>query len=167
MDHDFHNVNIIPSVALRCNIPNSVAGSFLIGSKDGTGQFFCDAIFDPSEVFDRCAQLIDTLRKKGLNPTVLVLQTDVGLNHSLKRTSVQLVLMSVFNKLDLDHFAILRCAPNGSARNKVERSMSILNLPLAHVALKQGKIPDVPILEQTFSKCCCGRSCDVRHCRIC
>ena len=59
--------------------------------------------------------------------------------------------MSVFNKLDLDHFSILRCAPNGSARNKVERSMSILNLPLAHVALKQGKIPDVPILEQTLA----------------
>ena len=113
--------------------------------------FFCDAIFDPSEVFDHCAQLIDTLCKKGLNPTVLVLQTDCGLNYSLKGTSFQLVLMFVFNELDLNHFVTLRCASNGSARNIVEHSMSILNLPLAHVALKQGKIPDVPILEQTLA----------------
>ena len=83
MDHDFHYVNIIPSVTLRCNIPNSVAGSFFIG-EDGTGQFFVtlrDAIFDPSEVYDHCAQLIDTLLKKGLNHAVLVLQIDGGPDH--------------------------------------------------------------------------------------
>ena len=76
MYHDFHYVNIIPSVILRCNIPDSVAGSFFIGDEDGTGQIFVtlrDAIFDPSEVYDHCAQLIDTLRRKGLSPTVLVL----------------------------------------------------------------------------------------------
>ena len=93
-------------------------------------------------MFDHCAQLIDTLCKKGLNPTVLVLQTDCGLNYSLKGTSFQLVLMFVFNELDLNHFVTLRCASNGSARNIVEHSMSILNLPLGHVALKRGNIPD-------------------------
>ena len=50
--------------------------------------------------------------------------------------------MPTFKELDLDHFVILRCAPNGSARNKVERSMSVLNLPLAHMALKRGKMPE-------------------------
>ena len=66
-------------------------GSFLIGDNDGVVQIFVtvhDAIFDPSNVFDHCAQLIDTLRMKGLNPIVLILQTDGGPNHSMKRVAV-------------------------------------------------------------------------------
>ena len=39
-------------------------------------------------------------------------------------------------------FVIIQCAPNGSARNKVECSMSVLNLPFTHVVLKQGKMAD-------------------------
>ena len=31
IDHDFHNANIITSVALRCNIPDDVSGSFFCG----------------------------------------------------------------------------------------------------------------------------------------
>ena len=50
--------------------------------------------------------------------------------------------MATFKELDLDHFVIIQCAPNGSARNKVGRSMSVLNLSLAHVALKRGKMAD-------------------------
>ena len=87
-------------------------------------------------MFDHCAQLIDMLHKKGLNPTMLVLQTDGGPDHSLERTLVQFALIYVFKELDFGHFFILRCAPNGSARNKVERLMSVLNLHLARVALK-------------------------------
>ena len=89
-------------------------------------------------MFDHCAQLIDTLRKKGLNHTVLVLQTDGGPDHSMKRVATQLALIATFRELDIEHLVILRCAPNGSARNKIERSMSVLNLALAHVATRRG-----------------------------
>ena len=146
MDHDFHCSNGIAAVTLRCNIPEDVSGSFFIGDEEGGfGQIFVtlrDATFDPSNVFDHCAQLIDCIRKKGLNPTVLVLQTDGGPDHSLKRAATKLALIAVFKELDIDHLVVLRGAPNGSARNKVERSMSVLNLALAHTAIRRGDMPE-------------------------
>ena len=101
-----------------------------------------DATFDPSKVLDHCAQLIDALRKKGLSPTVLVLQTDGGPDHSLKRVATKLALIATFKELDIDHLVVLRGAPNGSARNKIERAMSVLNLPLAHTALKRADMSE-------------------------
>ena len=146
MDHDFHYANITPSVTLLCNIPDDISGSFYMGDEDGgTGQIFVtlrDSIFDPSEVYDHCAQLIDVLRQKGFNPTVLVLQTDGGPDHSLKRVAVKLALIATFRELDLDHIVVLRGAPNGSARNKIERAMSPINLGLAHVALKRADMAE-------------------------
>ena len=120
---------------------NQSSGSFSIGDDNGVGQIFVtlrDAIFDPSNVFDHCAQLIDTLRRKGVNPSVLVLQTEGDPDHSMKRVAMQLALIATFKELDIDHFVVLRCAPNGSARNKVEQSMSVPNLGLAHVATRRG-----------------------------
>ena len=140
LDHDFHYANIIPSVTLLSNIPNDISGSFFIGDKDSIGQIFVtlkDATFDASNVFDHCAQLIDTLCNKGLTPTVLVLQTDGGPDHSLTRVATKFAMIAVFKDLDLDHLVILRGAPNGSARNKIERAMSVLNLPLAHMAVRR------------------------------
>ena len=106
MDHDFHVANIVPSVTLRCNIPKSIGGSFFIGGDAGFGQLFVtlqDAVFDASEVYDHCAQLIDTLRRKGLKPTVLVLQTDGGPDHNLTRFVVQLTPVGTFKEINLDH----------------------------------------------------------------
>ena len=145
MNHDFRVGNIVPSVTLRCNIPKDVSESFFIGGEDGYGQLFVtlrDAVFDPSEVYDHCAQLVVTLRDKGLNPKVLVLQTDGGPDHSLKRMATKFALIATFSELDLDRLVALRGAPNGSASNKVERGMCILNLPLAHTALKRGEMPE-------------------------
>lgn len=145
LDHDFHVGNIIPSVTLLCNIPDDITVSFFIGGKDGTGQIHVtlrDSVFDPSKIIDHCAQLIATLRLQGLKPTVLVVQTDGGPDHSLKRVAVQLAMVGTFRELDLDHMVIIRCAPNDSASNVVERSMSVLNLPLAHASLKRAEMPD-------------------------
>ena len=139
------HINIIPSTTLRCNIPQEVSGSFFIGDDDGTGQIFVtlrEAVFDPSEILDHCAQLTDAIRSRGLTPTVLVLQTDGGPDHSLKRIVVKLDLISLFKELDLDRLVVMRCAPNGSASNIVERSMSVLNLALAHVSLRREKMPE-------------------------
>ena len=86
-----------------------------------------DSVFDASEVYDHCAQLIDTLNAADPNPIVLVLQTDGGPDHLLKQVSTKVALLALAKKLDVDRLVVLRYAPNGSAMNKVERSMSILN----------------------------------------
>jgi len=54
-------------------------------------------------------------KKEGLNPTVIVLQTDEGPDHSLKRVAAQLALIGMLVELDLDHFIALRGALNRSA----------------------------------------------------
>ena len=49
-----------------------MTGSFFCGDEDeGYGQIFVtlrDAIFDPSKVFDRTAQLIDNMDQNNINP---------------------------------------------------------------------------------------------------
>ena len=115
-------------------------GSFFTGDKEGYRQVFVtlqDAIFDPYEVFDHTAQLIDVLERKELTPTVFVLQTDGGPDHSLKRLKTKLALMAFFIEMDLDHLVVLCSVPNGSVYDKIERAMSPLNLPLLHCALKR------------------------------
>lgn len=144
-DHDYVVGRVIPHVSLRSNIPPDMSGSFFVGDEEtGYGQIYVtltDAVFDPSEIFDHCAQLIDALEDKKLKPTVLVLQTDGGPDHSLRRVAVKLALVALFLELSLDRLVVLRCAPNGSAGNPVERSMSVLNLPLAHTSLRRANMP--------------------------
>ena len=89
-------------------------------------------MFDPSEVLDHCAQLVYTLKLAGLKVTVLVLQTEGGPDHSLKRVTMQFALLAMTKMLNIDHLVVLRCAPNVSTMNKVECGISVLNLPLAH-----------------------------------
>ena len=99
LDHDFHIGNIVASASLDCNIPESVSGSFFIDGKDGTGQVIVtlkDAIFDPSEVLDHTAQLIDTIRLNQLNPIMLALQTDGGPNHPLNQVATKLAMIAMF-----------------------------------------------------------------------
>ena len=72
LDHDFHCGRLVPSLLLCCNIPRDMSGSFFCGDEDeGYGQIFVtlrDAIFDPSKVFDRTAQLIDNMDQNNINP---------------------------------------------------------------------------------------------------
>lgn len=145
MDHDFHYSDIIPLVTLWCNIPKEVSGSLFSGGEDGFGQIFVtlrDVIFDPSYVYAHTAQLVDTIVRESLTPTVRVLQTDGGPDHSLKRLATKLVMIACFKSLTLDHLLVLRCAPNGSAYNQVERSIYVLNLGLTHVSLKRKRMDD-------------------------
>ena len=69
----------------------------------------------------------------------------------MKRVAVQLALIGIARELDLDHLATLRGAPNGSVRNKIEKVMSPLNLPLAHAAIKRGKMS--PFMEKQAKYC--------------
>eukprot|EP00956_Cyclotella_meneghiniana_P025642 scaffold53876_cov80-Cyclotella_meneghiniana.AAC.5 len=154
-DHDFHVGNLTLSVALRCNIPKEIGGSFFIGdSEDGFGKLYYtlrDSIFDPSKVFDHTSQLAAVLERDGLSPFVLVLQTDGGPDHSIKFLTTKLALLALFLKLDLDQLLVLRGAPNGSAFNKIERGMSVVNGVLGNVSTKRGEMPE---WAETIAKSC-------------
>ncbi len=88
--------------------------------------------------FDHTAQIVDTLSLQALVPVVLTLQADAGFDHSIKCLITNLTLFSLFKVLDLDHLVVIRCAPYGS----VERTMSILGIALAHVAMMCMDMPE-------------------------
>ena len=105
------------------------------------GQLFVmlrEFVFDPLEVFDHCAQLVDTLKMAGLKVTALMLYTDGGPSHSLKRVPTRCSLPATATMLNVDCLIVVYCAPGRPAMNKVERGMSMLNLPLAYVAIMMG-----------------------------
>lgn len=137
-DHDFGYANIIPSVTLKCNIPDSMEGSFFGGGDDGDGEMevvLRDGTFDESDVFDHCAQLLQNLNNETSKPYGIVLQTDGGPDHNLTFLRTQLALVSFFILSDMDILVAIRGVPNGSWLNKAERCMSILNLGLQDLAL--------------------------------
>ena len=65
----------------------------------------------------------------------MFLYTEGGPDHRLTYLSVQLSLISLFLKLDLDLLCACRTAPFHSWRNPVERTMSILNLGFQSIGL--------------------------------
>ncbi len=140
-DHDFGYASIIPSVTLKCNIPDSMERSFFGG--DGEMEVVLrDGTFDGSDVFDHCSQLLQTLSNEPVKPFGIVLQTDGGPDHNLTFLRTRLALVSLFISGDMDILVAIRGAPNGSWLNKAERCMSILNLGLQDVALIQGVMPE-------------------------
>ena len=132
-----------------------MSSSLFVGDEEEeNGQTFVkvrDATFDPSKALAHCVQLIDALRNKGLNPTELFLQTDSGPDHSLKRVATKMALIATFKELDLDHLVTLRGVHNGSARNKIERPMSVFNILLAYAELKRSNVSE--LAEKEIKNC--------------
>ena len=83
--------------------------------------------------------------------SVLFLYTDGGPDHRLTYVSVQLSLICLFLKLDLDFLCAGRTAPYHSWKNPVERIMSLLNLGLQCVALARDEMPEE--FEMEVTKC--------------
>ena len=65
-----------------------------------------------------------------------------GPDHRLTYLSVQLSLIALFLKLDLDFLCVCRTAPFHSWRNPVERIMSLLNLGMQSVGLLRKEMDD-------------------------
>ena len=133
-DHDFTKFSIIPSVTLSVNIPRDVTeswydGDVFIGLKEG--------IFEPSSPIRHMTELCEILQSRELlsSKSVLFLYSDGGPDHRLTYLSVQLSLISLFLKLDLDYLCAARTALCHSWRNPAERVMSIVNLGLQCVGL--------------------------------
>ena len=87
--------------------------------------------FEPANPFRHCAELCYVVSSQGLDSQpILCLYSDGGPDHRLTYLSVQLSLITVFLKFDLDFLCACRTAPFHSWRNPVERIMSLLNLGL-------------------------------------
>ena len=86
--------------------------------------------------------------------------SDGGPDHRLTYVSVQVSLIALFLKLDLDFLCAARTAPAHSWRNPVERVMSTLNLGLQCVGLMREKMDEE--FETEAAKCKSLR--DLRDC---
>ena len=109
--------------------------------------------FEPSSQFCHMTeihQLIQADPSSSSKP-VLFLYTDGGPDHRIMYISVQLSLICLFLKLDLDYLCACRTAPYHSWRNPVERVMPVLNLGLQCVGMARAQMPD--LYEQEVSKC--------------
>ena len=129
-----------------CNILMDTSGSWFVGdSATGFGQILVtlhEAVFDSSKIIGHTAKLIYILQRKHIDPPVLVFQSDGGVDCSIKQLQTKLALVELFKKMDLDHLLVLRCAPNGSAYDKIQRAMSPLNGVLVNVATKRAPVSD-------------------------
>ena len=67
--------------------------------------------------------------------------SDGGPDHRLTFGSVQVAIVCLFLRLNLDMIVAVRCAPHQSWTNLAERCMSILNLALQNVALQRESMP--------------------------
>ena len=95
--------------------------------------------------------LYNVLQSMSFSKAVLFLYSDRGPGHRFTYVSVQLSLVCLFLKLDLDFLCAGRTAPYHSWRNPVERVMAILNLGLQCVGLAREKMPDE--YEKEVAKC--------------
>ncbi|GET04088.1 uncharacterized protein LOC105326236 [Rhizophagus clarus] len=148
-DYDFTKTGIIPSVAMICNIPESINGDFYAG-KVHIG--LKDPIFQPSSPLRHATELYHLLLDEELvDKLVLCLYTDGGSDYHCTYTCVQLSYICLFIALDLDYFVAIRTPPQHSWKNPVEQIMSILNLGLQSVGLMRTEMNDDS--ERLISKC--------------
>ena len=116
-------------------------GKVLIGLKE--------AIFEPSSPSRHIAELYDIVTSQDLQMMpIMFMYTDSGLDQGLTYLSVQLSLISLFVKLDLN---FLCPTPFHSWRSPVERIMSILKLVFQLIGLMQKQVKEG--MESTISKC--------------
>lgn len=131
--HNFMKLGTIPSVTFIVDIPEDVKesrhdGLVFVGMKE--------ALFKPSSPHRHMTELVTILKSQPSIPEkpALFIYTDGGLNHRLTYLSVQLSLISVFLKVDLDFLCAAGTAPYHSWRKPAER-MSTINLELQCVGI--------------------------------
>ncbi|XP_019864157.1 PREDICTED: uncharacterized protein LOC109593572, partial [Amphimedon queenslandica] len=139
-DHDFKKFGLIPSVTFIIKIPDEICGSWYDG-KVYVG--LKDSVFEPSSPIRHMTELYQTILKTETHKKpILFIYSDGGPDHRLTYISVQLSLICLFIKLDLDYLCACRTAPYHSWRNPVERIMSILNLGLQCVGLAREQMTE-------------------------
>lgn len=135
-------------LCIKCSNLTLSVGHPFVGLKD--------TMFEPSSSFrhmTELCQLICSLPNEfsiSLKP-ILFIYSDGGPDHRLTYISVQLSLICIFLKLDLDYLCACRTAPYHSWKNPVERIMSVINLGLQCVGLAREELPEA--LESEVVKC--------------
>ena len=110
-------------------------GSVFVGLKEG--------IFEPSSPARHMTELCDIMQGElTSDKSVLFIYSDGRPDHRLTYLSVQLSLILLYLKLDLDYLCAARTAPCHSWRNPAERVMSIVNLGLQCVGLMRQEMSD-------------------------
>ena len=135
-DHDFMKFSIIPSVVLVVDIPDNIQESWYRGQ---VHVGYKDAAFEASSPMRHGTELSLLSSNSELQRTILFLYSDGGPDHRLTYVSVQVSLIAVFLKLDLDFLCAARTAPAHSWPNPAERVMSTLNLGLQCIGLVREK----------------------------
>jgi len=110
-DHDFTKCGIIPSVTILCDIPTTIEESFY------RGQVYIglkDPIFQPSDSLHHITELYKILNDSNENKPYLFLYTDGRPDHRVIYVHVQLALIALFLKLDLDLLIAVRTPPDHS-----------------------------------------------------
>ncbi|GES82303.1 uncharacterized protein LOC111136195 [Rhizophagus clarus] len=110
-DHDFMKCGIIPSVTIICDIPCTIEESFY------KGQVYVglkDLIFQPSDSLRHMAELYKILKHQDENKSYLLLYTDGGPDHRVTYIRVQMALIALYLKLDLDLLVAVRTPPGHS-----------------------------------------------------
>lgn len=141
LDHDFHVHGGVPSVSLIISIPESPSDSFF------TGQVYVgnkNKVTQPSSPLRHSTELSKILLHDGCaedsvggNKSVLLVLSDGGPDHRLSYGSVQVAILVLFLRLNLDMLIAVRTCPYQSWTNPAERVMSILNLALQNVSLER------------------------------
>ena len=138
-DHDFTKFSMIPSAVLQNHIPEDVASSWSCGQVFVTLK---EGAFEPSSPMRHMAELYSILDNQHSDKKALLVYTDGGPDHRVTYMSVQVSLIALFLKLDLDFLCAERTAPCHSWRNPVERITSTLNLGLQCIELMREKMDD-------------------------
>ena len=141
LDHDFHVFGVVPSVALAIEIPDSANDSFFSGHPYVTSK---DKITQPSSPYRHSVELVHLIKSTPLDDPkpVLVILSDGGPDHRLCYGSVQISMIALFSKLNLDMLVCMQMCPYQSWTNPAERVMSTLNLALQNVSLMRARMDD-------------------------
>ena len=132
-DYNYHSVNLRPSVAPLCDLPEKATGLFF------TGQVYFgikDSVFKPSNPLRCVVELLCFMERRGNIFSIPTIFTDGGGDHNIKYLYVQCVLLALFKIGNFDILNVGRCAPNQSWINQVERCISLLNIGLQGLTLQ-------------------------------
>ncbi len=108
-DYDYTKTGIIPSVAMICNIPESINGDFYA---EKIRIRLKDPIFQPSSSLCYATELYHILLKEELaDKPILCLYINGEPDYHYIYTCVQLSYICLFITLDLDYFVAVRTSP--------------------------------------------------------
>ena len=115
-DHDLTRFSLVPSVDFFVDIPEDVSessysGQVVVHLKDGC--------MEPSSPLCHATELLRCLEQEHSSaPPILFTYTDGGTDHLITNLSVQLTLISLFLKWDLDFLCAARIALAQSWKNQ-------------------------------------------------